>query len=236
MTRQHEKVTIKRALNKEGQCQRVFKLSHSALISHANKVMLKILPARLQQYMNRELPDVQAEFRKGRRTRDQFANIHWIIRKTKEFQKNSYLCSTDYAKASDCVGHNKLWTFLERWAYQTILLASWEAYMRTKKQQNQVWNSELVQNWERSTTKLYIVTLIIYLICKIHHAKCWAGWITNWNQDYQGKYQQPHICRWYHSNGRKWRRTLKSLLMRVKEESEKAGLKLNIQKTKIKKK
>ena len=111
MTRQHEKVTIKRALNKEGQCQRVFKLSHSALISHANKVMLKILPARLQQYMNRELPDVQAEFRKGRRTRDQFANIHWIIRKTKEFQKNSYLCSTDYAKASDCVGHNKLWTF-----------------------------------------------------------------------------------------------------------------------------
>ena len=79
-----------------------------ALISHASKVMLKILQARLQWYMNRELPDVQAGFRKGRRTRDQIANIRWIIKKAREFQKNIYLCFIDYAKAFDCVDHNKL--------------------------------------------------------------------------------------------------------------------------------
>ena len=73
-----------------------------ALISHTSKVMLKILLARLQQYMNRELPNVQAGFRKGRGTRDQIANIHWIIEKPREFQKNIYFCFTDYAKAFDC--------------------------------------------------------------------------------------------------------------------------------------
>ena len=78
-----------------------------ALISHASKVMLKILQARLQQYVNRELLDVQAGFRKGRGTRDQIANICWIVKKTIEFQKN-YFCFTDYAKAFDCVDHNKL--------------------------------------------------------------------------------------------------------------------------------
>ena len=70
--------------------------------------MLKILQARFQQYENRELPDVQAEFRKGRGTRDQITNIHWIIEKAREFQKNIYLCLSDYAKAFDCVDHNKL--------------------------------------------------------------------------------------------------------------------------------
>ena len=84
-----------------------------ALISHASKVMLKILQARLQQYMNRELPDVQAAFRKGRGTRDQTANIHWIIEKVSEFQKNIYFCFIDYAKAFDCVDHNKLWKILK---------------------------------------------------------------------------------------------------------------------------
>ena len=79
-----------------------------ALISHASKVMLKILQARLQQYVNLELPDVQAEFRKSRGTRDQIANICWIIEKAREFQKNIYFCFTDYAKAFDCVDHNKL--------------------------------------------------------------------------------------------------------------------------------
>ena len=76
--------------------------------SHTSKVMLKILQARLQQYMNWELPDVQAGFRKGRGTRDQIANIDWIIEKAREFQKNIYFCSIDYAKAFDCVEHNKL--------------------------------------------------------------------------------------------------------------------------------
>ena len=79
-----------------------------ALISHASKVMLKILQARLQQYVNSELPDVQAGFRKGRGTRDQIANICWIIEKAREFQKNIYFCFIDYAKAFDCVDHHKL--------------------------------------------------------------------------------------------------------------------------------
>ena len=79
-----------------------------ALISHTSKVMLKILQARLQQYMNHELPDIQIGFRKGRRTRDQIANIRWIIKKVTEFQKNNYFCFTDYAKAFDCVDHNKM--------------------------------------------------------------------------------------------------------------------------------
>ena len=79
-----------------------------ALISHASKVMLKILQARLQQYVNRELPDVQAGFRKGRGTRDQIANIRWIMEKAREFQKNIYFCFIDYAKAFHCLDHNKL--------------------------------------------------------------------------------------------------------------------------------
>ena len=84
-----------------------------ALISHASKVMLKILQARLQQYVNRELPDVQAGFRKGRRNRDQIANIRRIMGKAREFQKNIYFCFIDYAEAFDCVDHNKLWNFLK---------------------------------------------------------------------------------------------------------------------------
>ena len=84
-----------------------------ALISHASKVMLKIWHGRLQHYSNQELPDVQAEFRKGRRTRDQSVNICWIIEKAREFQKNICLCFIDYTKASGCVDHNKLWKALE---------------------------------------------------------------------------------------------------------------------------
>ena len=80
-----------------------------ALISHASKVMLKILHARLEHCMNQELPDVQAEFRKGRGTRDQIANLRWIIEKAREFQKNTYLCLINYTKAFDCVDHDKLW-------------------------------------------------------------------------------------------------------------------------------
>ena len=82
-----------------------------AFISHASKVTLKILQARLQQYMNCELPDAQAGFRKGTGTRDQIADIRWIIEKVREFQKNIYFCFIDYAKAFDCVDHDKLWKF-----------------------------------------------------------------------------------------------------------------------------
>ena len=84
-----------------------------ALISHASKVMLKILQVRLEQYMNCELPDVQAGFRKGRGTRDQIDNICWIMEKVKQFQKNIYFCFIDYTKAFDCVDHNKLWKILK---------------------------------------------------------------------------------------------------------------------------
>ena len=84
-----------------------------ALISHASKVMIKILQAKLQQYVNCEIPHVQAGFRKGRRTRDQIANICQIIEKAREFQKNIYFCFIDYAKAFDCVDHNKLWKILK---------------------------------------------------------------------------------------------------------------------------
>ena len=109
-----------------------------ALLSHNSKVMLKFLQARLQQYVNRELTDVQTGFRKGRGTRDQIANIHWIMEKAREFQKNIYFCFTDYAKALVCVDHNKLWKILQEMEIQvhlTCLLrnlyAGQEATVRT---------------------------------------------------------------------------------------------------------
>ena len=109
-----------------------------ALISHASKVMLKILQARLQKYVNREIPDVQAGFRKGRGTKDQIINICWIIEKAREFQKNIYFCFIDYAKAFDCVDHNKLRKILKALGipdHQTCLLrnlyAGQEATIRT---------------------------------------------------------------------------------------------------------
>ena len=114
------------------------KKAQTMLISHASKVMLKILQTRLQQYVNRELPNVQAGFRKGRGTRDQNANIRWIIEKAREFQKNIYFCFIDYAKAFDCVDHNKLWKILKEMGISdplTCLLrnlyAGQEAVVRT---------------------------------------------------------------------------------------------------------
>ena len=106
-----------------------------ALIPQTTKVMLKILQERLQQYVNWELTDVQAEFRKGRGTRDEIANIHGIIEKAREFQENIYFCFIDYAKAFDCVDHNKLGKFFKRWEYQTTWSASWDICMQVKKQQ-----------------------------------------------------------------------------------------------------
>ena len=98
---------------KKGNAKECSNYLTTALISHISKVMLKILQARLHQYVNHEFPDVQAEFRKGRGTRDQIANIHWIMEKAREFQKNIYFCFLDYAKAFDCVDHNKLWKILK---------------------------------------------------------------------------------------------------------------------------
>ena len=102
-----------------------------ALISHTSKVMFKILRGRLQQYVNRDLPDVQAAFRKGKGTRDQTMNIHWIIEKARQFQKNIYFCFIDYAKAFNCVNHNRWWEILQEMGIPDLpaLPASWEICM-----------------------------------------------------------------------------------------------------------
>ena len=97
--------------------------------------MLKILQSRLQQYMNHELPGVQSGFGKCRETRDQIANIRWIIKKAREFQKNIYFCFIDYTKAFDCVDHHQSGKFFKRWEYQTNWPATWEICMQVRKQQ-----------------------------------------------------------------------------------------------------
>ena len=162
---------------KKGNAKECSKYHTIALILHTSKVMLKILQARLQQYVNCELPDVQAGFRKGRGTRAQIANICWIIKKAREFQKNISFCFIDYVKAFDCMDHNKCGKFFRRWEYQPTLPAFWEICMQVKKQQleldmeqqNIVWNNvvpniiwnNMVSNRERSTSRLYVVTLLI---------------------------------------------------------------------------
>ena len=124
------------SIPKKGNAKEFSNYCTIALISHASKVTLKILQARLQQYVNRELPDVQAGFRKGRGTRDQIANIRWIIEKAREYQENIYFCFIDYVKAFDCVDHNiNCGKFWKRWEYQTTWPASWETYMQVRKQQ-----------------------------------------------------------------------------------------------------
>ena len=132
-----------------------------ALISHASKVMLKVFQARLQQYMNRELPDIQAGFRKGRGTRDQIANICWIIDKARESQKNIYFFFIDYAKAFDCVDHNKLWKILQEMGipdHLTSLLQNLDAG-----QEAAVRTGHGTTDWFQigeGVTRLYIVTLL----------------------------------------------------------------------------
>ena len=103
-----EKISII-PISKKGNAKECSNYCTIALISHDSKVMLKIIQVRLQQYMNRELPDVQAGFKKGRGTRDKISNHHWITKKARELQKNNYFCFIDYVKAFDCVDHNKLW-------------------------------------------------------------------------------------------------------------------------------
>ena len=147
-----------------------------AFISHASKVMLKIFKARLHQYMNSELPDVQAGFRKGRGTREQIANIGWIIKKAREFQKNIYFCFIDYAKAFDCVDHNKLWKILKEMGipdHLTYLLrnlyAGQEATVRT---------GHGTTDWfqiGKGVCQGCILSPCLFNICRVHHEKHWAG-------------------------------------------------------------
>uniref|UniRef100_A0A4W2E7B8 RNA-directed DNA polymerase n=1 Tax=Bos indicus x Bos taurus TaxID=30522 RepID=A0A4W2E7B8_BOBOX len=205
-----------------------------ALISHASKVMLKILQARLQQYVNRELPDAQAGFRKGGGTRDQIANICWIIEKAREFQKNIYFCFIDYVKAFDCVDHNKLWRILQEMGIPDHLIcllrnlyAGQEATVRTG----------------HETTDWFQIGKGVRQVCILSSClfNLYAEYIMR-NAGLEEAQAGIKIAGRNINNLRyaddttlmaESEEELKSLLMKVKEESEKVGLKLNIQKTKI---
>ena len=141
------------------QCQRMLNYHTLALISHASKIMLKILQTRLQQYVNRELSDEQAGFRQGRGTRDKIASIRWIIEKARGFQKIIYFYFIDYAKAFDYVDHNKLENSSRHGNTQPPYLSPEKPVCRTRS--NGTWNNGLVPNWERSMLRLCIVTLLI---------------------------------------------------------------------------
>ena len=205
-----------------------------ALILHASKVMLKILQARLQQYVNRQLPDVQAGFRKGRGTRDQIANICWIVEKAREFQKNIDFCFIDYAKAFDCVDHNKLWKILKEMGIPDHLTwhASWETCMQVRKQQLEL---DMEQQTGSKQEKEYIKAVYCHPAYLTYmQSTSWEtlGWRKHKLESRLPGEISITSCRWHHPYGRKWRRT-KEPLDKVKEKSEKVGLKLNIQKTKI---
>ena len=144
-------------------------------ISHASKVMLKILQARLQQYMNHEIPEVQAGFRKGRGTRDQIANIHWIIEKAREFQKDIYFCFIDYAKAFDCVDHKKLWTILQEMGIPDHLTClSRNLYADQK---STVSTGHGTIDWFKIGKGVHQGYILLSCLFKlyVHHTKCWAG-------------------------------------------------------------
>ena len=144
---------------KERQCSNYCTV---AIISHASKVILKIFQVRLQQYMNQELSDVQAGFRKGRGTRDQIANICWIIESKRIPEKTSTSVSLTTLKPLTVWNTIKSRKILKWREYQTTLPASWETCMQAKKQQlEQTWNNGLFKNWERGTLRLYTLTLLI---------------------------------------------------------------------------
>ena len=196
--------------------------------------MLKILQARLQQYMNHELPDVQAGFRKGRGTRDQIASIRWIIKKAREFQKNIYFCFIDYAKAFDCVDHNKLWKILKEMGmpdHLTCLLRNLYA-------------------GQEATVRTGHGTIDWFQIGKGVRQGCvWSPCLFNFYAEYimrnaglEETQAGIKIARKKINNVRyaddtilvaESEEEIKCLLLKLKEESKKVGLKFNIQKTKI---
>ena len=196
--------------------------------------MLKILQARLQQYMNCELPDVQAEFRKGKGTRDQIANICWIIEKAREFQKNIYLCFIDYGKAFDCVDHNKLWKILKEMGIPDHLTcplrnlyAGQEATVRTRPGTTD-WLQIGNRVQQGCILSLCLFNLYAeYIMRNARLDEAWAG-IKIAKRNVNNLRYADDTTLMAESE-----EELKSLLMKVKGESEKAGLTLNIQKTMI---
>ena len=192
----------------------------TALISHTSQVMLKILQARLQQYVNRELSNVQAGFRKVRGTRDQIANIHWIIEKAREFQKDIYFCFIDNAKAFDWIITNcgKFW---KRWEYQTTLLASWEICVQVKKQQLDL---NVEQQTDSKLRKEHIKAVYCHPAC-LTYMQSTSCEMPDWMSHKLESRLQAEI-----SITSDMQMTLP---LWEKEKSEKVDLKLNIQKTKI---
>ena len=196
--------------------------------------MLKILQASLQQYVNRELPDAQARFRKGRGTRDQIANILWIIKKGREFQKNIYFYFIDYAKAFDCVGHNTLWKILQEMGIQghlTCLLrnlyAGQEATVRT---------GHGTTDWFQIGKGVYkscILSPCLFNLYAEHIMRNAGLEETQAGIKIAGRNISNLRCADDTTLMAESKEELKSILMKVKGESEKASLKLNIQKTKI---
>ena len=196
--------------------------------------MFKILQVRLQPYVNCELPDVQAGFRKGRGTRDQIAKICWVIKKVREFQKNIYFCFIDYAKAFDCVDHNKLWNILQEMGisdHLTCLLrnlyAGQEATVRTRHGTTDWFQigKRICQGCILSPCLFNLYAEYIMRIAGLHEAQ--AGIKIGGRNTNNLRYADDTTLM------AEIEEELKSLLMKVKEESENIGLKLNIQKTKI---
>ena len=205
-----------------------------ALSSHTSKLMLKILQARLQQYVNHELPDVQTGFRKSRGTRDQIANICWIIEKAIEFQKNISFCFIDYAKVLDCADHNKPWKILKKMGvsdHLTCLLGNLHAGQETG-----------VRTGQGKTDWLQIGKGVrqgcILSPCLFSFCAEYIVWNTRLNETQAGiKIAGRNINNLRYADDTtlmaESEEELKSLLMKVKEENEKVGLKLSIQKTKF---
>ena len=199
-----------------------------ALISLTSKIILKILQARLQQYVNRELPDVQAGFRKGRGTRDQIVNICWIIKAAREFQKNIYFCFIDYAKNFDCVDHHKLWKILQEMGIPDNL---------TCLLRNLYSGQEVTARTGHGTTDWFQIGKGVHQGCVL--SPCLFNLYAEYIMRKAGLEEAQAGIKIAGRNINNLRyadditlmtesEELKSLLMKVKEESEKVGLKFNI--------